>query len=81
MESGTRLLATQETAIIRVAEERRVEKKQSNKFWKEANCPRLKEALANSQYTYLRGQCDEACLELRIDPVHKKYTQCFTEDW
>ena len=55
MESGAELLAPQETAKVRVAEERRSEKKQSNNFWTEANCPRLKEALANSQYTYLRG--------------------------
>ena len=26
----------------------------------------------NSQYPYLRGQCDEACLELGLDSVHKQ---------
>ena len=33
---------------------------------------KAKEALVNSQYPYLRGQCDEACLELGLDPVPKQ---------
>ena len=32
----------------------------------------LKEALVNSRYPYLRGQCDEACLWLGFDPVPKQ---------
>ena len=65
-------MAPQDTAIVRVPEERQAAKKQSNNVNKEANWPRLKEALANSQYPYLRGQCDEACLELCFDPVPKQ---------
>ena len=38
----------------------------------EANCPSLKEALVNSRYPSLRGQGDEACLELGFDPVPKE---------
>ena len=38
----------------------------------EANWPRLKEALGSIQYPSLRRQCDEACLELRFDPVPKQ---------
>ena len=72
MESGAELLAPQEKATVRVAEERRAENKQKNNWWAEANWPRLKEALVNSRYPYLRGQCDEACLELGFDPVPKQ---------
>ena len=72
MESGAGLSAPQDTAIVRVAEERQAEKKQRNCWWTEDNCPRLKEALVNSQYPCLRGQCDEACLELGLDIVTKQ---------
>ena len=72
MESGAELLAPQETSTFRVAEERRAAKKQSNHWWTEANWPRLKEALVNSRYPSLRGNCDEACLELGFDPVPKQ---------
>ena len=65
-------MAPQDTAIVRVPEERRAAKKQSNNFWTEANWPRLKEALANSQYPYVIGQCAESYLELGLDPVPKQ---------
>ena len=32
----------------------------------------LKEDLVNSRYPYSRGQCDEACLELGLDPFPKQ---------
>ena len=38
----------------------------------EINWPRLKKALVNSWSPYLRGHCDEACLELGLDPVPKQ---------
>ena len=72
MESGAELLAPQDTAIARAAEDRRATKKPSNIVWTEANWRRLKEDLANSQYPYLRGQCDESCLELGFYPVTKQ---------
>ena len=50
MESGVEFLAHQDTATVRVAEERRPEKKQRNYWWKEANWPSLKEDLVNSWY-------------------------------
>ena len=65
-------MAHQDTATVRVAEERRTAKKQRNYWWTEANWPRLKEDLVNSQYPYLRGQCDEACLELGLYPISKQ---------
>ena len=71
MELGAELLAPQDTATVRVAEERRAAKKQRNHWWAEANWPRLKEALVNSRYPSLRVKCDEACLELGLDPVPK----------
>ena len=40
-----------------------------NHWCTEANWPRIKEDLVKSRYPYLRGQCDEACLELGFDPV------------
>ena len=72
MELGDEFSAPQETATVRVAEERRTGKKKRNHWWLEANWPRLKEALVNSRYPSLRGQCDEACLELGLDPVPKQ---------
>ena len=62
MESGAELLAPQDTATVRVSEERLEAKKQINLWWKEANWKIIKEALVNSRYPYLRVQCDEACL-------------------
>ena len=58
---------TTTTAKVRVSEERRSAKKQRNHWWKEANWPRLKEALEKSRDPSLRGQCDVACLELGLD--------------
>ena len=68
MEPGVEFSAPQDTATVRVAEEIRAAKKQRNHWWTEANWPRLKEALVNSWYPYLRGQCGEACLGLGLDP-------------
>ena len=62
MESGAGSLAPYDTDTVRVSEERQEAKKQRNHWWDEANWPRLKEALVNSWYPSLRGQCDEACL-------------------
>ena len=33
---------------------------------------RIKESLVNTWYTYLIGQCDEACLELGLELVPKQ---------
>ena len=72
MESGAEFLAPYDTDTVRVSEERQEAKKQRNHWWDEANWPRLKEALVNSWYPSLRGQCGEACLELDFDPVPKQ---------
>ena len=72
MESGEEFSAPQDTATVRVAEERRSGNKHRNHWWLEDNWPRLKEALVNSRYPSLRGQCDEACLWLGFDPVPKQ---------
>ena len=72
MESGSELSAPQDKSTFRVAEERRAVKKKRNHWCSEANWPRLKEDLVNSRYPSLRGQCDEACLELGLDPVPKQ---------
>ena len=72
MKSGDTFLAPQDIATVRVAKERPVVEKQRNYWWTEEKCLRLKKALANSRYPYLRGKCDEACLELGLDPVPKK---------
>ena len=72
MESWDELLASQDTATVRVAEERRAGKKKGDHLWSEANWPSLKEALVNSRYPYLIGQCGEACLGLGLDPVRKQ---------
>ena len=72
MESGDEFSAPQDIATVRVAEERRPEKKQRNYWWAKDNWSRLKEALVNTRYPSLIGQCDEACLGLGLDPVPKK---------
>ena len=72
MESGSELSAPQDTSTVRVAEERRIAKKQSNHLWTEDNLPRIKESLLNSRCPSLRGQCDEACLKLGFDPFPKQ---------
>ena len=72
MESGAELSALRDTDTVRVAEERQSGNKKRNHWWLEANWPRLKEALVNSRYPSLRGQCDETCLELGLDPVPKQ---------
>ena len=72
MESGDELLAPQDTATVWVAEEIREANKQRNHWWTEDNWPRLKEALANIRYPYLKGHCDEDCLVLGFDTVPKK---------
>ena len=72
MESGCEVLVLQDIASVGVAEEWLAAKKQGNSWRTEENWPRLKKALVNSQYPYLRGQCDEACLELGLDSVHKQ---------
>ena len=42
----------------------------------------ITEALVNSRYPYLVGQCNEACLDLGLDPVPKQTEFIFfTEDW
>ena len=69
MESGDEFSAPQDTATVRVTEERRAAKKQRNHWWMEANWPSLKKALVNIWHPYLIGQCDEACLDLGFDPV------------
>ena len=71
IESGAEFFNPQDTVIVRVTEERQAAKKQSNSWWKEDNWPSLKEAFVNISYQYLRGRCDEACLELGFDPVPK----------
>ena len=53
-------------------QKRQAEKKKRNNCWLEANWPRLNEALVNSRYPSLRGNFDEACLELGIDLVPKQ---------
>ena len=72
MESVDEFLALQDKATVRVAEERQAEKKKRNNCWLEANWPRLNEALVNSRYPSLRGQCDIDCLGLGLDPVPKQ---------
>ena len=72
MESGAELLAQQDIATVRVVEERWASNKQRNCCLTEDNWSRLKEALVDSRYPYLRGQCDESCLELGLDTVPKK---------
>ena len=72
MESCDEFSAPQDTATVRVAEERRTGKKKRNLWWSEANWPRIKEALVKSWYPSLRGQCDVACLELGLDRFHKQ---------
>ena len=54
MESGDELSDPQDTATVRVTDEKREGKKKGNNWWSEANWPRLKEALVNSRYPYLR---------------------------
>ena len=61
-----------DTSTFRVSEEIRKGNKKRNNWWSEANWSRLKGALLNSRYPSLRGQCDEACLELGLDPVPKQ---------
>ena len=53
MESRDEFSAPQDTATVRVAEERRAGKKKSNHWWSEANLSRLKEALVNIRYPSL----------------------------
>ena len=57
VESGAELLALQDAATVRVVEESRTGKKNRNNWWTEDKWPRLKEALVNSWYPSLRGQC------------------------
>ena len=67
MESWDEFSAPQNTATVRVSEERRAGNKKRNHWWSEDNLPRLKEALVKSRYPYLRGQRDVACLLLGLD--------------
>ena len=62
MKSGAELPATQDTATVRVSEERLAGKKKRIQWWSEANWPRLKDALVKSRDPNYRGQCYEACL-------------------
>ena len=55
-----------------MTEERLASKKQRSYWWTEEDWPRPNKALVNSWYPYLRGNCDEACLELGLDPVPKQ---------
>ena len=48
------------------------EKNHRTSWWTEENCPRLKKYLVNSWHPDVRGQCDESCLELGLDPVSKQ---------
>ena len=79
MESGAELLALQDTAVVRVAKERLSAKKQRNNWRTEENWPSLNKALVNSTYPSVRGQCDEAILELRFDTVPKKTVVIFLQ--
>ena len=72
MESGTELSARNDNATVRVAEERPAAKKRRNFWWTEENWLRLNKLLVNSRYPAMRGQCNEACLVLRFDPVPKQ---------
>ena len=77
MESGAEFSAPQYISTGRVAGERPESKKQRNYLWKEENWPSLNKYLVNSRYPYLRGQCDEACLGLGLDPVPKQTVSMF----
>ena len=72
MESGAELLAPQDKSTARYAKDRTTTKKQRNSLCKEDNWTSLKKTLVNSHYPAVRGQCDEACLELLFDPVPKQ---------
>ena len=72
IESGAEFLSPWDTATVRVSEEIQAAKKQSNHWWTEENCTRLKEFLMNSRYPYLIGNFDEACLGLGFDIVPKQ---------
>ena len=72
MESGSELLDPQDTAKVRVAKEIPAANKQKASWSMEENWPRLKEALVDIWYPYLRGQCDVVFLELGLDPVPKQ---------
>ena len=72
VESGAEFPALQDTATVRVAKQIPSEKKQRNNRRTEENSPSLKKALVNSRYPAVRVQCDEACLQLRFDPVPKQ---------
>ena len=65
-------MAPQDTYTVRFAKEIPPAKKQRTSLWTEKNWPRLNKALVNSRYPYVRGQGDEAFLELFLDPVPKK---------
>ena len=67
MKSGDRLSDMQDVATVRVAEYRPAANKQNNYWWAEENWPKLKKDLVNNWYPYLRGQCDEASLQLVLD--------------
>ena len=72
IESWDEFSAPQDTTTVMVAEEIQAGKKKRNHWWSEANWPRLKEALLNSRYPCLIGQCYVACWELGLDIVPKQ---------
>ena len=72
MKSGDRLSDMQDVATVRVAEERLAAKKQRNYWRTEKRCTKLKKALVNGRYPYLRRHCAEDFLELVLDPVPKQ---------
>ena len=65
-------MVPQDTETVSFAEEILEEKKQSDYWWNEENWTSLKKYFVNSRYPSLRGQCDEACLELGFDTVPKQ---------
>ena len=69
MESGDEFSALQETATVMVAKEITAANKQKTSWWTEDIWSRMKKALVNSWYPYMRGHCDGACLELGFDTV------------
>ena len=55
MEPGAEFSVPHDISTVMFAEEISAKNKQRNYWWIEDNWPRLKKALSNSRYPYLRG--------------------------
>ena len=71
MESGYDKSAEDVTTTVTKENEEPAEKRKRTSWWKEDKWPRLKKYLERLRNPMVDGVCDEGCLELGKDPIHR----------